>query len=849
MPYPPSGRADKFGNRYESTWLVKQFLQLIQEEISSVTLEPIGDEECGVDIKSIYNDGSVKFYQCKGRNKSKEYWSLSDLNSNDIFEKIKKQLDSNDNTSYYFISAASCLMLNDISSEARNSDGNAEDFYNYQILKRGEDFKKNFKITMKYLKLNIDEEADRKKAFNYLKRIYVILYPDDINSREDLKRQIKFLFNGDAESIYHLLAQYPIEKDLLGMEITLSMLNNYLKSIKNMSYREISKDERVLPQILDLNNLFKDSYSLINKILISRTESKLCYDEITKGNSLILHGKAGYGKSGCILELINKLESEGVMYLALKLDRRIPEHTSKKYGETIGLPESPVLCLDSIAKSEKVVIILDQLDAIRWTNMHSTTALEVCKEMFQEVNNINRNRTKKISIVCICRTFDLENDSGIKTLFNSDNKYDKNKADMMVWEKIRINELLIDDVKKIVDNFDSLTERLKQLLRIPSNLYIWSNLSEQSKLSSFTTSYNLIEIWWEDIKTSSERDDIPYVEIDAIKNSIVKYVENLGKSMVPHQLLSNTSKLAINKLKSAGLIIEDNNKHIGFVHQSFYDYFLVDIMFNDIITNDKTIIEAIGSKDKQTPNKRYQLQILFEILLNQNPDEFVIYGREVLLSDNVRFIMKTVFLEVLGQITFITKAIENFIIEFFEEKDWQEHILDCVIVNHPVIMAKLIENGFISDLLKSTNTFDLGLNLLRSVNDKLQNEVTNLLEQHIGTNLETDNKILNCLCWNIYDDSLSMFKIRLDLYSKILEHSSIYIDWDKLLSKNPERAVQVLDLYVRVNDSKRRILEHTIDQKALDKFYDFSKKHAKEIWYSFMSLPLRLNIRRKYITH
>lgn len=36
------GRADKFGNRYEGRWVVKQLLRLIKEEISPITLENIG---------------------------------------------------------------------------------------------------------------------------------------------------------------------------------------------------------------------------------------------------------------------------------------------------------------------------------------------------------------------------------------------------------------------------------------------------------------------------------------------------------------------------------------------------------------------------------------------------------------------------------------------------------------------------------------------------------------------------------------------------------------------------------------------------------------------------------------
>ena len=70
-----------------------------------------------------------------------------------------------------------------------------------------------------------------------------------------------------------------------------------------------------------------------------------------------------------------------------------------------------------LRKREGVVLILDQLDALRWTQAHSGEALSVCMEIIHEVANINLEREKKISVVMVCRTYDLENDRNINRLF------------------------------------------------------------------------------------------------------------------------------------------------------------------------------------------------------------------------------------------------------------------------------------------------------------------------------------------------------------------------------------------------------------------------------------------------
>lgn len=173
-------------------------------------------------------DGSRECHQCKARNASKEYWDLDDLASRGIFRKAKKQLDSSNGITYFFISAAAGLMLNDLSIRARNSNSNSEDFHQYQIRKAGSEVKKAFMIFSKYMELNIDTIYGRGQAYDYLRRMYIIQYADDLYAKSSLMDEIRFLFAGNAEAIYSLLSSYAIENDLLGREITAYMLLNYL---------------------------------------------------------------------------------------------------------------------------------------------------------------------------------------------------------------------------------------------------------------------------------------------------------------------------------------------------------------------------------------------------------------------------------------------------------------------------------------------------------------------------------------------------------------------------------------------------------------------------------------------
>lgn len=46
----PDGFSEKIGNRYESSWITFQLLRLLDEKISYVQVEPLGDDEDAVVI-------------------------------------------------------------------------------------------------------------------------------------------------------------------------------------------------------------------------------------------------------------------------------------------------------------------------------------------------------------------------------------------------------------------------------------------------------------------------------------------------------------------------------------------------------------------------------------------------------------------------------------------------------------------------------------------------------------------------------------------------------------------------------------------------------------------------------
>lgn len=60
MSYEKGGRADKFGNKFENNWVIKNLLDVILEKKAYVQLEALGEDEAGVDIWVADNHGKKR---------------------------------------------------------------------------------------------------------------------------------------------------------------------------------------------------------------------------------------------------------------------------------------------------------------------------------------------------------------------------------------------------------------------------------------------------------------------------------------------------------------------------------------------------------------------------------------------------------------------------------------------------------------------------------------------------------------------------------------------------------------------------------------------------------------------
>ena len=788
MPFEKGGRADKKGNQYEINCIIFEMLKILHETNYSIVVEALGKDEVGTDILVTTFEGIKEHQQCKARNASKKSWEISDLKARNILSAWKMQLNRDNNRQVALVSPMDCSFLVDLNDRAHNTSGKAEDFYTIQILKSDKKFQNFYKSFCIEMGLNSEEDTDILKSIDYLKRIYYRRM-SEYEIREHISQSIQFLFRSEKNIVYNALVSMVVTKDILGKEITQSVLYEYFKNQKiELCLRD--NDNRIAPRIYEINQEYRETFKPLQEGLIDRKEFGICIDAIENEKQIIISGSAGYGKSGCTEAISNYCEEKRIPYIAIKLDRRIPHGNCEKWGQDLGLPSSVAYAIHCISKNEKAVIILDQLDALRWTQANSSEAIYVCMELIRQVNYLNSERQKNIIMVFVCRTYDLENDNNISSLFKKDESKESD------WTNVIIGNFDEDTVKKIIgEGYKNLSLKLKMLLRIPSNIYIWQHLDKGESYGDCLTTSHLIERWFQQICRKSISEGLQEKSIIETTTEIVDKLDKLGRLYAPRQTL-NVGEAGIDYLISSEIIMNQKNK-IGFAHQSILDYLISKRMMEKYFNGEK-IENIIGEKSKQNPGRRYQVQMFLQNILEYDSADFIRAGEEMLLSDSIRYYVKFIFYEILGQISQPDENIAQFIIENCENEVYGKYLLNNVIYSRKQYVAVLRNQGILDRWYQDLNQKEKVFHLLQSLSPDLSIEDIMFIRKYAFKNVDDDRQFIMCFWHDITEESDEMFDLRMSLYKHYPDFAKeLYIDVKTMMQQCEIRTIRLISFWMK----------------------------------------------------
>lgn len=554
MPLP-GGPTDKLGNRYELWWTVSQFVRMLHGKAESIRIEDPGVTKAEFVIVS---EGRRELHQAK-RSHQDGKWSLASLAGSDVqlLQGMFAQLSGND-ARFVFVSGSDAGELKELAHRAETAE-TAEEFESLFLDAKVQ--KANFEKLKKHWK-----NADVATAYEMLQRIEVRTV-DERSLEEQVQWGLRALFLANPDTVCAELRC--IAEDSIHQTITREALIAHLGQ-RGFTLRRLAKLDAATALIGEVTEryLAVTRSKLIRKSLIPRAATQTLLERLSgdaRGSDSVLTGKAGAGKTGCVVEFVEALRARTVpvVVLAFRLDRLDPVSTTAELGEQLGLEESPALVLAAAAAGREAVLVVDQLDAVSTASGRSSDFLEAVEGLLAEARGL-RARVK-LHVVVVCRAFDWENDHRLRRLLSENHT------------KVEVSEFSFDEVKTVLSaegfRAELFQQRQVELLRLPQNLSLFLDAGfDPAKAPKFNTAKELFDRYWDEKRRAVAERAAPLPEqwTDVVQ-LLCEEMTRRQQLSVPREKFDRFAADYVAQMASEGVLTFDGQRY-GFGHESFFDY-------------------------------------------------------------------------------------------------------------------------------------------------------------------------------------------------------------------------------------------------------------------------------------
>jgi hypothetical protein len=347
----------------------------------------------------------------------------------------------------------------------------------------------------------------------------------------------------------------------------------------------------------------------------------------------VITGKAGAGKTACIVEFVEILRGRGIPVLAFRLDRIEPVSTAVELGKQLGLEESPALVLAAAATGGEAVLIVDQLDTISTISGRSASLFDAVEGLLGEVRGL-RSRLK-LHVVIICRIFDWENDHRLRRMISEQHN------------RVEVTEFTPDEVKAVLSEGGYCSELFQpkqlELLRLPQNLSLFIEAGFDPAMGPhFNTAKELFDRYWDTKRRAVADRTAPITE------QWVPIIEKLCDEMThTQQMFASREKLDqfhadyVAQMASEGVLTYDGQRY-GFGHESFFDYCFA----RGFVAKDQPLTEFLTSSEQHL-FRRAQVRQVFAYLRDSDRLRYCSELSKLLTENQVRTHIKDLALAVL----------------------------------------------------------------------------------------------------------------------------------------------------------------------------------------------------------
>ena len=791
MPLP-GGPSDKLGNRYERLWTAYEFLCLLDGDFESVRLEEPGIDKAEFVIR---RGDHREFHQAK-RVGMRGNWSVASLAAEGVLQSMNELLMDPD-ASFVFVSGCAAGELAELCEAARNAESEKEFMATFLKAKtRREPFERICR----------DWRCDQRKAIDFLKRIKT----RTVGERE-LEEQVRLyartLFLADATAVLAELLRV-IDKSV---HRTIRR-EDLLKVMRGSGFvlRKVTNRKQAISAVRQATETYIQGARrrLIHRTLVPREASQEVLNGV-RNSATVLVGKAGSGKTGCAVEIVEGLLDRRMEVLAFRLDRHVSASNTGDLGQRLGLDESPALMLAAAAEQSGStgVLVVDQLDAVSTMSGRSSEALDLVEDLLGEAQAI-RGRIA-LHVVIVCRSFDWDNDHRLRRLIRGDDP------------RVVVGEFTDDETKDMLrqGGFTPSLFRDTQLrlLRVPQNLSLFLDAGfAMDRTPDFNTVTELFDRYW-NVKRSMvvERAGLIGDHWEDVLQLLCSEMTAKQELSVRREVLDRIPIRYLEQMASEGILAFESKRY-GFGHESFFDYCYARVSF---LPGSESLTSMLRASEQHL-FRRGQVRQVLAYVRDADFDRYVREVRALLSDPGVRVHIKDLVFALLAEVPDPREE------EWRIWSEWTRPALDAIKVESPNENALsnlawrrlfgskpwfefLVSRGVVEQWLKSGKdglTNMAAGSYLRVHQRNVPDTVAMLLEPYVGSGGSWPDRLEAFAIWADASGSRRLFDLILQLIENgtldgargpIAENSTFWSIFHGLDTKRPEWVGELLAHRIR----------------------------------------------------
>lgn len=338
----------------------------------------------------------------------------------------------------------------------------------------------------------------------------------------------------------------------------------------------------------------------------------------------VLTGRAGAGKTACVVDVVDAARARGLPVLAFRLDHVITAATATDLGRHLDLEESPVLVLAEAARAagRAGVLIVDQAAAGAELSGDGSGAGGLIELVMQEARGIRPRAA--IHTVVVCRAFDWRNDPALRRLLPA------------AEARIEVAELDRREVEETLAGagFDPETygDRELEILRLPQHLHLLlESGADASSPPAFATATALFDRYWTAKRRAVATRAAPQPDQwMAVVETLCEEMISSRKRTIPVERLDEVSPAYLEHLAAAG-VVTVHGRRCGFGHESLLDYCAARVFFH---RRESLVSSLEGSSQHLSHRTRIRQTLAY--LRDADPSQYVRELRGLLAGKRIR---------------------------------------------------------------------------------------------------------------------------------------------------------------------------------------------------------------------